>query len=647
MPEHHPRTSRKGAGNPPSRGVTLLTDNDLHLFNEGRHFRLYDRLGAHVLVEGGKEATYFAVWAPNAEGVSVLGEFNGWKTREHRLAPRGSSGIWEGVVSGIGHGQAYKYHINSRHGGYKVDKADPLARCTEVPPGTASVVWNGSYAWQDEAWMTQRASRQALSAPISIYEVHLGSWRRHADDNRPMSYREVAAPLVEHLQRTQFTHVEFLPLMEHPFYGSWGYQTAAYFAPTRRYGDPEDLMFLIDQLHQAGFGVILDWVPSHFPSDEHGLGYFDGTHLYEHADPRRGLHRDWNTLIFNYGRNEVRSFLISSAMYWIDRFHVDGLRVDAVASMLYLDYSRSPGEWIPNKYGGREDLEAVDFVKQLNEAVYGAHPGVQTIAEESTAWPAVSRPTYVGGLGFGMKWDMGWMHDTLGYMSRDPVFRKYHHSRLTFRTLYAGSENFVLPLSHDEVVHGKGSLIGKMPGDEWQKFAQLRLLLGYMYAVPGKKLLFMGSELGQWREWNHDSFLDWNLLDYPRHEGVCRWVADLNRAYRSEAALHAGDCRNDGFEWIDADDSQQSVLTFLRRAPEGDAIAVVANFTPVPRASYRVGVSTRGFWKELLNSDSEIYSGSGMGNLGGQEAVPIAWHGRPLSLTVTVPPLAVVMFRSP
>ncbi len=631
-----------------SKSFTLLTEDDLYLFNEGRHFDLYNKLGAHVLQEGGKENTYFAVWAPDAEEVSLVGEFNSWRPSKNSLAPRGNSGIWEGVIPDVGHGTTYKYCIKSHHRGYRVNKADPMARCTEVPPGTASVVWNGSYEWQDRAWMDQRDSKQSLSAPMSIYELHFGSWRRDSATNRSLGYRQAAEPLVKYLQETGFTHVEFLPLMEHPFYGSWGYQTAAYFAPTRRYGDPEDLMYLIDQLHQAGIGVILDWVPSHFPSDEHGLAYFDGTHLYEHADPKRGLHKDWDTLIFNYGRNEVRSFLISSAMCWLDRFHADGLRVDAVASMLYLDYSRGPGEWVPNKFGGREDLEAVEFIRQLNEAVYSRFPGVQTMAEESTAWPAVSRPTYVGGLGFGLKWDMGWMHDSLKYFSNDPVFRKYHHNQLTFRALYAGSENFVLPLSHDEVVHGKGSLIGKMPGDDWQKFANLRLLLGYMYSVPGKKLLFMGGELGQWREWDHDGVVDWPLLDFPTHEGIRRWVSDLNRVYRTEPALHHGDCTPDGFEWIDADDSQQSVLTFLRRgSTPNEVIVVIANFTPVPRKDYRVGVPHSGLWREILNGDAECYGGSGQGNLGGLEAIPIAWHGRPLSLNVNVPPLAVVLFKSP
>ncbi len=627
---------------------SLLSADDLYLFNEGRHFNLYDKLGAHIVEDERQGGTRFAVWAPNAEQVSVIGDFNDWTPTATLLQSRDESGIWEVFVPKVGHGCSYKYHIRSRERGYRVDKADPFARCTEMPPGTASVVWESAYEWRDRAWMSNRATEQMHAAPMSIYEMHFGSWRHDPNTGYSLSYRDIAEPLIGYLKETGFTHVEFLPLMEHPFYGSWGYQTGSYFAPTRRFGEPDDLKFLIDQLHQAGIGVILDWVPSHFPSDEHGLAYFDGTHLYEHADPRRGVHRDWDTLVFNYGRNEVRSFLISSAMYWLDQFHVDGFRVDAVASMLYLDYSRGPGEWIPNKFGGREELEAVDFLKQFNETVYAKYPGVQTIAEESTAWPAVSRPTYIGGLGFGFKWDMGWMHDTLRYLSRDPVFRSHHHNELTFRGLYAQTENFVMPLSHDEVVHGKGSLIGKMPGDDWQKFANLRLLFGYMYAQPGKKLLFMGGEIGQWREWNHDGSVDWRLLDFPMHEGIRRWVSDLNRAYRNEPALHEGDCRHEGFAWIDADDSQQSVLSFLRRGsvPE-EQIVVIANFTPVVRANYRVGVSINGYWRELLNSDAETYGGSGQGNLGGVEAGPIAWHGQQLSLNVTVPPLAIVMFKSP
>ena len=487
----------------------------------------------------GQSGTYFAVWAPDARKVSVIGDFNGWNRTSHPLQPRGQSGIWEGFVPGVGKGALYKYHIKSRYRGYKVDKADPFGFYHETPPKTASIVWDIGYNWGDKEWLEKRHGHNALDAPMAIYEVHLGSWRRvPEEDNRPLTYRELAPQLAEYVKQMGFTHVEFLPVMEHPFFGSWGYQTTGYFAPTSRYGTPQDFMFLIDYLHQHDIGVILDWVPSHFPTDEHGLGFFDGTHLYEHAYPQKGFHPDWSSYIFNYGRNEVQSFLLSSALFWLDKYHVDGLRVDAVASMLYLDYSRKNGEWMPNKYGGRENLEAIAFLRRFNEEVYKNYPDVQTIAEESTAWPMVSRPTYVGGLGFGMKWDMGWMHDTLEYITKDPIYRKYHHNELTFRMLYAFTENFVLPLSHDEVVHGKGSLLGKMPGDDWQKFANLRLLLGYMYAQPGKKLLFMGAELGQWQEWHHDESLDWHLLEYQRHAGIKKWVEDLNRLYRSEPALY-------------------------------------------------------------------------------------------------------------
>jgi len=508
--------------------ISLLTDDDLHLFNEGSHFRLYDKLGAHPLKHDGVEGAYFAVWAPDAERVSVTGDFNGWEKDSHPLRPRGQSGIWEGFIPGVGKGANYKYHIQSRYKMYRVNKADPFALFSEVPPKTASVVWELSYDWGDGGWMASRGDRNRSDAPIAIYEMHLGSWMRvPGEGNRSLTYRELGAKLAEYVQDLGFTHVEFLPVMEHPFYGSWGYQCVGYFAPTSRYGSPQDFMYLVDSLHRHGIGVILDWVPSHFPNDEYGLGYFDGTHLFEHADPRKGFHPDWKSFIFNYGRKEVQSFLISSALFWLEKYHVDGLRVDAVASMLYLDYARKDGEWIPNEYGGNENIPAIGFLRRFNEAVYKSYPHVQTVAEESTAWPMVSRPTYVGGLGFGMKWDMGWMHDTLKYMSKDPVHRKFHHDKLTFRMLYAFHENFVLPLSHDEVVYGKGSLLRQMSGDDWQKFANLRLLFGYMYAQPGKKLLFMGGELGQWDEWYHESSLDWHLLDYPPHKGLQRWVADL------------------------------------------------------------------------------------------------------------------------
>jgi 1,4-alpha-glucan branching enzyme len=626
--------------------VTLLTPEDLHWFNEGTHTHLYGKLGAHLVKAGTERGATFAVWAPNAERVSVVGDFNGWDPEAAPLHPRESSGIWEGFLPSTGHGALYKFHVISRHGGYTADKADPFAFHTEVPPKTGSVVWDLSYDWGDEAWMSGRGRANALDGPMSIYEIHLGSWMRDEDD-RMLGYRELAPRLCEYLQRMNFTHVEFLPVMEHPFYGSWGYQTTGYFAPTARYGTPQDFMFLVDQLHQAGIGVVLDWVPSHFPTDDFALATFDGTHLYEHADPRKGLHPDWNSYIFNYGRNEVRSFLISSAMHWLSNYHADGLRVDAVASMLYLDYSRQEGEWIPNEYGGRENLDALTFIRALNTEVYRVHPDVQTIAEESTAWPMVSRPTYLGGLGFGLKWDMGWMHDTLDYLSREPIHRRFHHNNLTFRQVYAGSENFVLPLSHDEVVHGKGSLLGKMPGDEWQRFANLRLLLGYHYAQTGKKLLFMGGEFGQPNEWDHDRSLDWHALEEASHAALQRWTEDLNRFYLSEPAMHQRDTGSEGFEWIDANDSETSVLTFLRRGTGTDDLILVAcNFTPVPRSNYLTGVPRGGTWDELLNSDAARYGGSGWGNLGGLEAAPVPMHGRPRSINLTLPPLAVVFLKN-
>ena len=537
-PGEHPDPASQPNELMPSN-VSLITADDLYLFNEGSHFHLYDKLGAHATTVQGVEGTYFAVWAPEAEQVSVFGTFNQWDASRHPLRPCQSSGIWEGFIPGVGVGALYKFHIRSRHYGAELIKTDPFARLNEIPPKFASVVWSLDYTWRDHAWIQSRARHNALDAPISIYEVHLGSWMRvPGEGNRSLSYREAAPKLIEYVKRLGFTHVEFLPLMDHPFFASWGYQTTGYFAPSGNYGTPQDLMYLVDQLHQHEIGVILDWVPSHFPTDAHGLNQFDGSHLFDHADPRQGFHPDWNTAVFNYSRNEVRSFLISSALFWLEQYHVDGLRVDAVASMLYLDYSRKEGEWIPNRYGGRENLEAIAFLRQLNEEIYRRHPDVQTFAEESTSWPSVSRPTYAGGLGFGMKWDMGWMHDTLEYMALDPVHRKHHHSNLTFRMLYAFHENFLLPLSHDEVVHGKGSLLGKMPGDDWQKFANLRALFGYMYAQAAKKLIFMGCEIGQWREWVHDDSVDWNLLQYLPHQGLQRWVADLNHLYRTEPALH-------------------------------------------------------------------------------------------------------------
>jgi 1,4-alpha-glucan branching enzyme len=626
---------------------SAISNDDIFLFNEGSHFRLYDKLGAHLTVVDGKPGVHFAVWAPNAERVSVIGEFNGWNGINHQLWPRDSSGIWEGFLPGIGEGLQYKFHIETKHFGYAVDKADPFAFCAQIPPETASVVWNIDYAWNDREWMSRRHERNSLSSPISIYEVHLGSWQRVLEENaRPLTYRELAPRLADYVSRTGFTHVEFLPVMEHPFYGSWGYQITGYFAPTRRYGTPQDFMYLIDCLHQHGIGVILDWVPSHFPNDEHGLVFFDGTHLFEHADPKQGLHPDWNTSIFNYSRNEIRSYLISNGLFWLDKYHIDGLRMDAVASMLYLNYSRGQGEWIPNQYGGNENLEAVDFIRRFNQEAYKAHPDIQIIAEESTAWPMTTKPPYAGGLGFGLKWDMGWMHDTLKYISQDPIHRKYHHNELTFRSLYTYSENYVMPLSHDEVVHEKGSLLSKMPGNDRQKFANLRLLLGYMYAQPGKKLLFMGGEIGQWSEWNHRSSLDWHLLTYDCHQGVHRWVTDINRIYKNESALHL-DADPAGFEWIDGSDTDSSVISFLRKSNHtGEAILVVCNFTPVPRTNYRVGAPEGGYWREVLNSDGKEYWGSGMGNSGGVQAEPIPLHGRACSLNLTLPPLAILFLKN-
>jgi 1,4-alpha-glucan branching enzyme len=628
--------------------ASWISDEDLHLFNEGTHARLYEKLGAHRIKVGDAEGTYFAVWAPNAEGVFVAGSFNDWNKESHPLLRRANSGIWEGFIPGVEKGALYKYFVRSQFMGYRADKADPFSVFNEIPPKTASIVWNLDYSWGDRDWMAARRERNALDKPLSIYEMHLGSWRRVAEEgNRSLSYRELAPLLVDHLRQTGFTHAEFLPVMDHPFFGSWGYQITGYFAPSGNYGTPQDLMYLIDILHQNGFGVILDWVPSHFPADEHGLAYFDGTHLFEHADPRQGFHPEWSSYIFNYGRHEVRSFLISNALFWLDKYHIDGLRVDAVASMLYLDYARREGEWIPNRYGGRENLEAIEFLRRFNSAVYENYPDVQTIAEESTSWPMVSRPVYAGGLGFGLKWDMGWMHDTLKYFTNDPVHRKFHHNNVTFRMLYAFHENFVLPLSHDEVVYGKGSLLNKMPGDDWQRFANLRLLLGYMYAQPGKKLLFMGAEIAQWSEWRHDGSLDWDILQSPLHAGVQKWVGDLNRLYRGAAGLHELDSDPSGFEWIDCNDADASVVSLMRKGrAEESALVVVCNFTPVPRQNYRVGVPRGGLWKERLNSDARDYGGSGVGNMGAVEASPLACHGRRFSLSLSLPPLSILFFTN-
>jgi 1,4-alpha-glucan branching enzyme len=630
-------------------GSGLLTDHDTYLFKEGNHFRLYEKMGSHIIEVDGVSGTFFAVWAPNAEKVSVIGDFNSWNPEADPMAPRwDGSGIWEGFIPELGHGSIYKYHILSKENGYMVDKGDPYAVHWETPPKTGSIIWDTSYDWNDGDWMANRTAANALNAPYSIYELHPGSWKRAPEQqDRWLSYREMAERLPEYIRDMGFTHVEFLPVMEHPFYGSWGYQTTGYFAPTSRYGTPQDFMYLIDVLHQNGIGVILDWVPSHFPGDEFGLTFFDGTHLFEHQDPQKGFHPEWNSYIFNHGRNEVRGFLISSALFWLDKYHADGLRVDAVASMLYLDYARQQGAWIPNIYGGRENLEAIYFIRRLNEVVFQEYPDVQTIAEESTSWPMVSRPDYVGGLGFGMKWNMGWMHDTLEYFSKEPIYRKFHQNLLTFNIWYAFFENFVLPLSHDEVVYGKGSLLRKMPGDDWQKFANLRLLFGYMFGEPGKKLIFMGGEFGQWDEWYHEQSLSWDLLDHPSHQGIQKWVQDLNRLYRQEPALNQLDFSAAGYEWIDFRDADSSVLAFIRKASTtGDIIMVAANFTPVPRPNYIFGAPRGGWWRELLNSDSKIYGGSGYGNFGGVDALPVPSHGRDYSISLVLPPLGIVFLKS-
>jgi len=634
----------------PGNAQSRFSEYDAYLFKQGAHVRLHEKLGAHPTCQDGASGAYFGVWAPNAREVSVIGDFNGWRAGAAPLRRReDGSGIWEGFVAETGHGDCYKYHIASLYHGYEIEKSDPFAFFCEAPPRTASRIWNLGYEWHDTDWMRTRRRANALDAPLSVYEVHLGSWRRNPERPlEPLNYRELAHGLADYLQETGFTHVELMPVTEHPFYGSWGYQTTGYFAPTARYGTPQDFMYFVDHLHQRGIGVLLDWVPSHFPGDGHGLFYFDGTHLYEHADAKQGFHPEWSSYIFNYGRHEVRAFLASSALFWLDRYHIDGLRVDAVASMLYLDYARRPGEWVPNAYGGNENLDAVSFLRGLNEAVYRDFPDVQTVAEESTAWPAVSRPVYVGGLGFGMKWNMGWMHDTLDYWSQDPVFRKYHHDRLTFSAWYAFTENFVLPLSHDEVVHGKGALIGKMPGDHWQQFANLRCLYGYMWTHPGKKLLFMGGEFGQRCEWRHEESLEWHVLQYADHRGVRDWVRDLNRCYRATPALHEQDFDPAGFEWVDFRDGENSVISFLRKARSDDSmVLVVCNLTPVPRLNYLAGVPRDGWWREMLNSDAREYGGSGMGNMGGVHAAGVPVHGRPCSIALTLPPLSVLVFRSP
>jgi 1,4-alpha-glucan branching enzyme len=628
----------------PAADRHLLTEADVRSFQAGTHFRLYEKLGAHPLTVAGVPGVQFAVWAPNAETVSVIGDFNQWDPTRHPLRARGNCGIWEGFVPEAKPGLFYKYRIVSRYHGYRAEKADPFAFRGEIPPKNASVIWPLDYKWGDGAWLRKRARHNALDRPISTYEVHAGSWMRVPEEgNRWLTYRELAVNLAAYCREMGFTHVELLPIMEHPFYPSWGYQTTGYFAPTSRYGSPQDFMYLVDYLHQRGLGVFLDWVPSHFPADSFGLARFDGTHLFEHADPRMGFHPEWKSSIFNYGRHEVRSFLLSSALFWLEKYHVDGLRVDAVTSMLYLNYARKHGEWVPNRQGGHENLEAIAFLRLLNETIYREHPDVQTIAEESSAWPQVSRPVHTGGLGFGLKWDLGWMHDTLRYLKRHWPQRRFHQAELPFRMVYAFNENFVLPLSHDEVVHRKGSLFGRMPGDEWQRYANLRLLFGYMYAMPGKKLLFMGGEFAQWPEWNHEVSLDWHVLQERFHAGVQRWVKDLNHLYQSEPALHERDFSADGFEWVDFSDRTNTALFFLRKAgSREDVILAAFNFTPWPRHDYRVGVPRGGRWNELLNSDAEVYGGSGLGNYGGAEAAPVKWHNRPYSLTLTLPPLAAV-----
>lgn len=638
---------KKSSSKETEQPTTLLTDFDIHLFRSGRHFKLYEKLGAHVTEFNGKKGTYFAVWAPNARAVSVIGNFNGWNSESHKLNPRwDESGIWEGFFTDVQRGEIYKYGIHSNTGAI-LEKADPFATFAETPPKTASIVWTTDYVWKDSVWMNERKKQAGKAKPYSVYEVHFGSWRRKVEDgNRSLSYGEMAEELVRYVKEAGFTHVEFLPVMEHPFFGSWGYQLTGYFAPSSRYGSPEDFMYLVDRLHQEDIGVILDWVPSHFPGDAHGLFQFDGTHLYEHADPRKGFHPDWSSYIFNYGRNEVRSFLISNALYWLDRFHIDGLRVDAVASMLYLDYSRKEGEWIPNQYGGNENLEAIQFLKEFNETVYGTFPDVITIAEESTAWPGVSKPTYLGGLGFGQKWMMGWMHDTLSYFKKDSVYRKFHQNEITFSIVYAFTENFMLPLSHDEVVHGKGSILGRMPGDEWRKFANLRLLYGYMFTHPGTKLLFMGGEFGQSAEWNHDRSLDWHLLDHAPHRGVFEWIKTLNALYKSEPSLYTYPFDGRGFEWIDYADRENSVIIYQRKAEaKEETLVIVCNFTPEPRHHYRVGVPYRGTWKEILNSDNQAFGGSGVLNPGVLHTSPVKYHSKDYSFTMTLAPLSVSILK--
>lgn len=624
---------------------SLFTDFDISLFRAGRHFKLYEKFGSHNVTYHGKEGVHFAVWAPNAASVSVVGNFNGWNPYSHSLYVRwDSSGIWEGFIEGLELGEVYKYHIHSNTGEH-LEKADPFALVNEPPPHTASIVGTTWFQWSDQAWMRERQQHNGLDRPFSVYEMHIGSWSRDpSNPERFLNYREVADKLVPYLTEMAFTHVEFMPIMEHPFYPSWGYQITGYFAASSRYGSPQDLMYLIERLHKNNIGVILDWVPSHFPGDAHGLYKFDGSHLFEHEDPRKGFHPDWKSYIFNYGRNEVRSFLISNAFFWLDRYHIDGLRVDAVASMLYLDYSRQEGQWIPNEYGGRENLEAVHFLRELNEAVYAHFPDVQTIAEESTSWPGVSRPTFENGLGFGMKWMMGWMHDTLNYFKEDPINRRYHHDKMTFGTVYGFHENFMLPLSHDEVVHGKQSLIYKMPGDEWQKFANLRALYLYMYTFVGTKLLFMGGEFGQTAEWNVNQSLDWHLTQFEPHRGIQQFVKDLNRLYRAEPALYERGFSPEGFQWIEFGDKENSVFAYLRRGnTASDLLLVVLNLTPLVR-DYRLGVPAAGSWQVILNSDEAYYYGSGLPQQTAHSQ-EIEWMGYAASIALKLPPLGGLVLK--
>ena len=625
---------------------SLFTDFDINLFKAGKHYRLYQKFGSHILEVNGIKGTYFAVWAPSAKAVSVVGDFNYWAEGEHPLFVRWDhSGIWEGFIPNVGKGNLYKYKIESHNNGIKTEKADPYARRCEHPPKTASVIWEDNYNWKDTKWMKERKKKNALDAPFSVYEVHLGSWKKQVEENRFLSYKELATELVDYVKEMGFTHVELMPIMEYPFDPSWGYQITGYYAPTSRFGYPEEFKLLVDKLHQNDIGIILDWVPSHFPEDAHGLGFFDGSHLYEHPDKRKGYHPDWKSLIFNYSRNEVRSFLISNAIFWLEQYHADGLRVDAVASMLYLDYSREDGEWEPNMYGGRENLDAISFMKELNQEVYVSFPDIQMIAEESTAFSMVSKPTSVGGLGFGMKWMMGWMHDTLQYFAKDSIYRKYHQNDITFSLAYAFTENFMLPLSHDEVVYGKNSILGRMPGDEWQRFANLRLLYGYMYTHPGTKLLFMGGEFGQYNEWNFQKSLDWNLLDFYPHLNTQAYFKDLNSFYKNTPSLYQNAFTQEGFEWISYDDHENSVISYIRKGYKTeDDVIVVCNLTPSIRKKYRIGIPSTGKIKEIFNSDAEKYGGTGIGNKRQITIKNTPWNGKEFSAEITLPPLAIIVF---